>query len=366
MHPLLPLYAIFSFSMLAGLNMRHTTESAALRFAAWGAMGVVVFASVFRPLVGDTFRYAITFQYIRLGSLPDAVASESGNWLFTGLNWLLGQMGSNPLWLIAPVTLFCVVSLWLSARKLLSKTHATVVIFLYSVYPYFVFYIASGMKQAIALAFLLFGYIALSRNNKSGWLWIGVAIGFHSGASLVVPFVVLHKLMWNAWFGYSNALRFSVTLFVVSLFASLTGLNEAFLIPLQDYFVVSERYAIYFSDASELSYRSGFRVDFTAFSLLPLIAAVFLRSKGNGLTLGVSGWWLNLYILLACIYQLFAFAPFADRFAVFSWYLTPLILVIMLAEIGRRRELQVTVLLFSIFNVAILQFYTGEALLLWS
>jgi hypothetical protein len=143
---------------------------------------------------------------------------------------------------------------------------------------------------------------------------------------------------------------------------SVTNLNEAVMSTFQAYLVVSDNYEIYFMDAAEVNYRAGFRPDFTVFSLLPLFAALWLRNKGRGLSPEVSGWWLNLYILLASLYQMFAFAPFADRFASFSWYLIPMILVIMLAESGRRRDLQLIVLIFALFNILILQFYTGNAL----
>jgi len=362
MHPLLPFYASFSLIALMGLGMRDAVQRSVIWLAAWGAMGTVLIAASFRPIAGDTWRYNLTFQRIRTQPLFEVLSEADDNRLFVAVNWFLGQFGSSPLWLIIPTTLFCGFMLWYSLRKLLPPVHIAIAILLYSVYPYYVFYIASGMKQALAMAMLLQGYISLRNGKWQVLIWVGLAVLLHSGSALVLPFLALHWLTWRPGFGYRRALGLSLSLLFLTTLMSLTNLNQAVLAPLQSYFVVSENYEIYFMDAAEVNYRAGFRPDFTIFSLFPLFAALWLRNKGRGLSPNGSGWWLNYYILLASLYQMFAFAPFADRFASFSWYLIPLILMIMLAESGRRRDLQLIVLVFAIFNIIILQFYTGGGL----
>jgi hypothetical protein len=362
MHPLLPCYACFSLLALFGLELRTANQRFAVWLAAWGALGVVTLAAVFRPLDGDTGRYISAFEVIRLDTLSNVLAQADGNHLFVLLNWLLGQLGSDPLWLIAPITLFLSFMLWRSIRQLLPGRYAWICILLYSVYPYFVFYLASGMKQGLAMAMLLQGYIFLQAKRWHASIWLGLAYLFHSGSALAFPFIGLHWLLWRPSFGYRKVFALSLCLFAGTILLSITGLNEQLLLPLQSYFTVSDNYLIYFTDPLEVSYRAGFRLDFTLFSLLPLLSWLWLRGKGRGLSPAVSGWWLNLYLLLACIYQLFSFAPFADRFAAFSWYLTPLILLIMLADTRKHRELQIIVLVFSVVNILILQLYTGAAL----
>ncbi len=362
MHPLLPFYAGFSLIALVSLQMRDSAERSVIWLAAWGAMGTVLIAAAFRPISGDTWRYNRALERIRGQPLLEALSDADGNYLFSTVSWLLGQLGSSPWWLFAPITFFCGFMLWYSLRQVLSPLHVVIAILLYSVYPYFIFYIASGIKQALAMAFLLQGYIALYKRRRSAAIWIGIAPLFHSGAALVLPFLAVHWVIWRPRFGHRRALQSSLTLLFLTIAASITNLNQALLGPLQELFTLSDRYDLYFEDAGDYGYRAGFRPDFTVFSLLPLMAAWWLRNKGRGLTADVSGWWLNLYILLACIYQLFAFAPFADRFATFGWYLIPFILLVMLAESGRRRDLQLLVLILSLFNILILQFYTGKTL----
>jgi hypothetical protein len=235
---------------------------------------------------------------------------------------------------------------------------AAVALFLYSVYPFFIMYAASGMKQAIAMAFLLQAYVCLYQRRSIGWIWLFLAVGFHTGAALVFPIIILHLLTFRPQFGKLRALKLSIVILSFSIALSITNLNQIFMSSVQPYLVVSDNYQVYFLDATNFNYRAGFRLDFTIFSVIPILCALWLRKCGNGLSLNKSGWWLNLYILLASLYQIFAFAPYADRFASFGWHIMPFILLIMSSETGMRRVFQILLLIGVPINLALLQFYT--------
>lgn len=360
MQSILPIYAIFCLWALLGLQIGKWEARTSLSLAAWGAMGVVIYAAAFRDITGDTGRYYFAFEKMAQQSFSDVLNETDSNWLFNYLNWVLSRFGSDPLVLILPTTLFCVYMLRNSLMKVVSKSDATIAILLYSAYPFFVFYLSSGIKQGIAMACLMEGYVLWHRQKKWPALtWLALAPLFHSGSVLVFPMLLIHYALWRPYIGGHRALIFSMSLLILCTILSLSGFNQALMAPVQGYASFNSNYDVYFMDASDIGYRAGFRVDFTLFTFLPWLAALWLRKKGTGLTMAVSGWWLNLYTLLACIYQLFAFAPFADRFASFGWYLMPAILVIMLADAGALKPRQAIVLLFSILNVAIMYLYTG-------
>ncbi len=342
--------------------MRDKSERTTVWFAGWASMLVILFGIAFRSIQGDTWRYAQT--YIRLSNLglAEALAQADGNWLFVILNWALGQISPNPVFLNVFVAFSCLYILNSSLKKLFSPTQTAICILLYSAFPFWVFYVSSGMKQALAMGLLMQSYIAFYHQKRSAWLWLGAAPLVHSGALLVYPFVITHLLTWRPSFGYRRAIVFSLLLLSASIFLSMAGLTKTFMQPLQAAVPLSDNYEIYFQDASSFNYRAGFRWDFTIFSILPLMVAFWLRRRGNRLSLMVSGWWLNLYILLITIYQLFSFAPFADRFAGFGWNLVPLILMVMVTDIQRPLALKRVILLYSVANLLILQFYTGNGL----
>ena len=363
MHPLLPIYFLMSIFALFGVGMKDSSQRAMVWLSGWGTMLVVMLSVAFRPIEGDTWRYYVTFARLSEMRFPEIFSDGDGNLGFTSLNWLLGQLGSHPLMLLVPITLFCVLMLRHSLRQLFSPTLTAIAILLYSVYPFFVFYVGSGIKQAIAMAMLLQAYICFFQGQRRAWLWIAAAPLFHSAALLAYPFLFVHLLLWRPSFGYRRALILSLAFYSLCIILAITELNKTLVEPLQAY-VGSGRYEIYFFDAEDFNYRNGFRADFTIFSMIPLAAALWLRRTGQGISAGVSGWWLNLYILLASIYQLFTFAPFADRFASFGWYLVPMIVLLMLTEVGRKRPLQIVLIGFVFINLLMLQFYTGKSLAL--
>ena len=363
MHPILPYYCAISLFALLGLRMSKPEDRTMVWLSGWGAMTVVLVASVSREISGDTGRYYIAFTRMAGTSFSQMWAETNNNWLFAVVNWILAQFGTHPLWLILPVTLFCIVMMRHSLRQLMGPTSTAIAILLYSAYPFFIFYVSSGIKQAIAMALLFQGYVYLyRRRSRISLIWFIMAPMFHSGAILVFPFVLLHWMLWRPFIGYKRAFSFSIGALLVCMALSYTGYNQSLMSFVEPYASFSRSYDIYFMDATDFNYRAGFRLDFTLFSLVPFAAAAWLKGKERGLTSGVSGWWLNLYTLLACIYQLFAFAPFSDRFAGFAWYLIPAILVIMLVDSNAQRPRQIVVFAFSLLNILVLQFYTGLSL----
>jgi hypothetical protein len=363
MHPILPFYAAFSLLALVGLRLDQRAARTYLWIAGWGAMTVVLFASVFREIDGDTGRYSSTFQGLASQGFTKMWAQTTNNWLFETLMWGLAQFGTNPLWFIIPITLFCILMMRHSLRELLGPTDTAIAMLLYSVYPFFIFFVSGGLKQAICMALLMQGYVCLFKKRRlEAVVFLALAPLFHTGGVLIFPFLMIHFLTWRPNFGYHKAFTVSLGLFLFCTGLSFTGLNQTLMAPVQAYASFSDNYALYFMDAKDIGYRAGFRLDFTVFSLLPLFAGWWLRRQGNGLSAEISGWWLNLCCLLACLYQLFAFAPFADRFATFGWFLTPAVLVIMLAESNKLRPRQSVVLIFAVLNIVILQFYTGPNL----
>jgi hypothetical protein len=360
MHPILPIYAVASIAAVFGLALRDRWDRTIVWFAAWCAMTTVLIAAVFREIGGDTGRYISAFTRMEGRPFPNFWSEFDNNPLFIILNWTLSRFGTDPLWLIVPTTLFCIVMLQYSLRGILNRTDTAIAIFLYSAYPFFIFYVSSGIKQAIALALLFQMYVSLQKKqNLMAFIYLALAPAFHSGAFLVVAPVILHLLLYRPGMHRRNILIVSILGLLICTLLSATGVNQALLAPIQSVVTLPDNYSIYFEDAAQFNYNAGFRVDFTLFSFLPFAAALWLKSQGHELSLEKSYWWLNLYTMLACIYQLFSFAPFADRFAAFSWYLIPAILVVMLADADKRKPRQVVILSFALLNILILQFYTG-------
>lgn len=452
MHPLVTPYALIAMMLLFGIAGRSGLNRALVRVAAWLALLVVLWGIVFRTVGGDTRRYYAAFVEIRDLSFQEMLANGPENILFDSFLWLVGQIGTDIRLLTCSVVIFVILMLVYALRRILMPYETALMLFIYSAYPYLILYVASGLKTAIALVFLLVGFTFLYKGRRLGWLLLFIAPFWHWGAWLVVPFVALHLTVFNERVGYRRGLMIVLAALGVATALSITGVNAALMSPLQNILDLSARYDIYFMDAEHLNYHAGFRLDFTLFSLAPIFTLLYLKAAGCSLAMprttpvspsprptvdqplwdssaprsgrsntplnpsmleparpalwrddaaaddghyavppsqplpeGVSAqglgrtalrgpdvaadgranlpgsfWWLSLYLSLNIIYQLFAFAPFADRFAAFSWFIMPIVIFLQFQEARSPQLVSQLIFSFVLGNILLLQFYTGN------
>jgi len=453
MHPLVIPYALIAMMLLFGIAGRSGLNHAVVRVAAWLALLVVLWGVVFRTVGGDTARYYASFVEIRELSFSDMLVARSDNILFQSFIWLVGQIGIDVRFLTASVVLFVISMLVYALRRILTPYETAMMLFIYSAYPYLILYVASGLKTAIALAFLLVAFALLYKGRRIAWVWLLIAPFWHSGAWLVIPFLALHLTVFNQRFGYRRGLIVVLAALSAATALSITGLNATLMSPLQNMLDLSARYDIYFMDAEQFDYDAGFRWDFTLFSLTPIFTLLYLKAAGSSLPMpktapvassrhptvdqplwdssaprsgrpntpfnpsmleparpalwrddaaaddghhaasalrplsaGVSAtslgttalhgpddlaadggaslpgsfWWLSLYLSLNIIYQLFAFAPFADRFAAFSWFIMPIVIFLQFQEARSSQLISQLIFGFVLANILLLQFYTGN------
>lgn len=322
--------------------------------------GLLFFSMWLRPATGDSWRYLEYFRDLRDMTLASAMTYREPDPLYVLLNWLAGRVGDQA-WVLFGATLVVYFGVFLAAiRRLVRPVEVLVVLMCYTAFPYFVAYGANGLRQGLALVFLLMAYVQIRQGLRAGWWWLFLAPLWHSGAWLAVAVTVAHQVMCR--FVVSPRRRWALVLstFLVSVLLSFTGLNESLMRQLPTFVDLKQTQEIYFTDAVDVGYRAGFRFDFMLFSLLPLLTALLLRVRHSTFSYTGPGWWLSLYLSLNVVYQLFAFAPFADRFAGFSWFLLPLVILLQVRAHPSKDLLTIFVAAVCLVNLAALQFYTGN------
>lgn len=363
MHFLLIPYLLLSLIFLSQFQHRNQATARGGVVLIATLTGLMMYAAMlFRPVHGDSWRYYVNFRYISSRSLEDALALPEADPLFSLLNWLAGQLGETPPYLFgATLTIYFAV-LILALRRQVGPLGASVLIMCYAAFPYFVAYGASGLRQGLALVFLFMAYTHFQQGRRTAWVWLLISPFWHSGAWLAVGVFVLHVFMCK--FVKARRARWQLVMgsLLVAIGLSATGLNETLLSSLPDSVQMKKNYEIYFTDAREVGYEAGFRIDFLAFSLVPLAVAWLLPNRNSLFSYTASGWWLSLYLSLNVIYHLFSFAPFADRFAAFSWFLMPLVVFIQIRDTAKPKLMSAFVIGVSFVNLAMLQFYTGRFL----
>lgn len=361
MHFLLIPYALLSLIFVVHFNTRREAGArAGLVLMAFATLALIFMAISMRPASGDSGRYYQYFLTLEKMGLQDALAYGEVDPLYVLLNWSASLLGQSQ-WVLFASTLMVYVGVFLVAiRRLVGLIGTTILIMCYAAFPFFVAYAANGLRQGLSLVFLLMAYVGFKQERRTAWIWLLLAPFWHSGAWLAVMVAVFHQLMVR--FVKNEQTRWKLVFLVLfsAITLSVTGLNESVISQFSGSVTLQKSQEIYFSDPNDVSYRAGFRLDFLLFSLLPLGVAWVLRRRVPTFSYNGSGWWLSIYLSLNVVYHLFAFAPFADRFAAFSWFLMPLIIFLQIRETRNYKWMTIFVAMVILVNIIMLQFYTGS------
>lgn len=364
-------YLLIPYSLLAGIYLLHFARQreASDRFGmvvvAVGILLLLAFAAVIRPVAGDSWRYNLGFQIMRNMSLPDALAFRGTDPLFTLLNWLVGQISAAPAALFAATFSIYICGFIVAVNRLVGPVKTISVVMAYSMYPYFIAYGVSGLRQGLSLVFLLIGIVCLAQAQRKAWIWLLIGPLWHSGSWLAVGVIGLHQLLYRYVHNPRIRLIVVAAAFAGVTFLSVSGINQDLMQRLLDYLTIQKSHQIYFEDAASqgIAYRTGFRLDFYLFSLVPVLTGWLMSRKIDSTRKPALMWWLTLYLALNMLYHLFSFAPFSDRFASFSWFLMPLIVFLQVWHSRRPRLIFNVTLGIICINILMLQFYTGHFLI---
>lgn len=314
-------------------------------------------AIVFRPLSGDSWRYMQKFKEIQQLTFVQAFGADEPEFLFRWLNWFIGQLTSSKVIFFSSIFVLFIVPFWIACRRYFSLVNSIALLMACSMYPYFIAYAASGIRQGMGLSLMLLALVMLSKRSKWGWLWLFLAPLWHGGMGLAVLVIIGIYLIPR----FFDAQKFIFIMLGVSILLSFTGVNDTIASYLPTLIDIETRHDIYFNKEIEINYRTGFRADFFIFSMFPLVIYYFLKKEiVNNVQ---PEFWITIYAGLNSIYHFFSFAPFADRFASFSWFIIPFVLLVIIVNsrnIGF--YIKLFVLVFSMINILLLQFYSGKYL----
>ncbi len=284
----------------------------------------------FRKPAGDPWRYMRGLEDISTLSFSQLLTDE-GPIGFTLLNWIVSLVSIKSEFFFSIIYLLCIIPLYLAFREKYSKTDSSTLLMLYLLYPFYLTYLGSGFKQGIAFGFMLWGYSCLIGLDKSkpikGLLLLFIATLFHNSFWIaIVAFVA-----WRYWFRH-RSIMWSIAILMLCISLSILGLVEPVVRSILPASIVeSLSFDEYFDDTftsgahyQSLNYRTGFRLDFAIFTVLPI--ACFLLLRPPKLNANREYHFLKIYCLLASGYFLLSFIPFSDRVAAFSWFLIPYIL----------------------------------------
>lgn len=315
-------------------------------------------AIVFRPVVGDPWRYMLGFDNLRQLSLIQMLSVDNPEFFFRWLNWIVGHISNSNVVFFSCTFVFFIVPFWLACRSYYSFVNTAALLMAYSMYPYFIAYLASGIRQGIGLSFMLLALAFLAKKSKWGWVWLFLTPLWHNGMWLGI--IVVGGIFFIP--KSLNRLHICLSVMCLSVIFSITGINESIALFIPELIEMDSNKDIYFDkDSISIDYRTGFRGDFFLFSMFPL--AVFFFLKRKFIKKEQPELWMSFYVGLNSIYHFFSFAVFADRFASFSWFIMPFVLLVMAVNSEHAKaHIKLFVMGFCSINILLLQLYTGSYL----
>ncbi|MDN3652654.1 EpsG family protein [Thalassotalea ponticola] len=285
----------------------------------------------FRPLSGryfvDMITYAHLFETVENGG--DIASIEPA--FFAYMKFLSSFTSLDGFFFITCfIYTFCV---FLACRRFFDKSWA-VPFFFIVLSAFFFSYATNGMRNGLATSIFLLG---LSQKRWGKWGLILLSITIHSSLALPATatlFFKFYKRVPSYLFGWLFCLLVSAAIPSIGPWLSSLGVfNDKF----NDYALASSY--------SEASGKIGFRVDFLAFSILPILLAYYFIFKRR--------FYDPLYNEIVCIYLtanafwlLVIRVPFSNRFAYLSWFLYGLVISYPLVKrVFIKRQNQVVALL---------------------
>ncbi|MDM5262629.1 EpsG family protein [Sulfurovum sp. XTW-4] len=357
MHYLLIPYALFMLLTLTFLSDRRNNVGRSgtvfVLLLSLILLGVVI---TVQPFAGDSYRYAMGFLKFREFSLDEVFKYQTGEYLFRFLNWIVGQFTDSPHILFLVIYLIAILTFYKALKNIFPTFERYVVFSFYVLYPYFLFYIVNGKRQGLGLVFMVLAISYLMEDkNRKALLSLLVSGLIHSGMFLVLPMAALFVL-----FKEKGLLKISFVILAGSVLLSISGINDTISGPLGDLLASETRYSAYLDERFEaISYQTGFRLDFALFSFFPIFLYALLRKRIRNEHKTIVRRWLAIYMLLNSIYHIFSFVPFNDRFAIFSWFILPIVSYIIVSAVNKRYAALFIFVLLGL-NVFFLQTYTGR------
>lgn len=257
---------------------------------------------------------------------------------FRALSWLLAQILPEVHYYFAVLASIVFLLMAFGCIRILGFSFGVIAVISYTMYPYFSMYTAIGIRQGLALgAMLVFFSYLLERKKVASLIWLFITIMFHNtGVVLAVLYftifinIRMESLLKLIGFGWVFTLLLSAGNVFDKLISSRINIGS-----------LDQRYQIYFQ---QNDYVKGFRPDFVVFSIIPyVIYRLMPKTVREDDDVRIM---LCCYFTLNCLMNIFSFMPYYDRFAAYSWFITPVFLVLLAKKFNSRNIYNLALLLF--------------------
>jgi hypothetical protein len=319
------IFFVLSNIIIAVLNTIIEKEND-VRVGVFSYLSIILFILIVSQIeyFSDTVTYIDYFKYFDIDKF------NIGFYFYTSL---FSYIGNVSLYIVSFPVFLLAGHLFLANK--IKNTNSYILLSLLTLSPIFLAYSTTGYRQTLAMAAGAV-FIGLLINNKKIWavFFLIFAISFHSTAVIFTPILLL--------FVYNLNYRYLLFIWILSLGFGYFELSRG----LEGVDLLID-YLHYFDSNYGTTYQKGLRVDFIAFSLVPIILT-YLYGKKNQLDFRYLQL-LKAYILLNLIANIFSFIPYSDRIYSYSWILIPVIVSFIFSGLHKIVQVLYLMILISLF-----------------
>lgn len=310
----------------------------------------------FRPINGyyfvDMKMYAHTYNNIWKGDLS-TVYSDNGEWLFPWIGNLCKRIGLIDREFFLFISSFYFGLMAITCWRLMRNNMFVAVLFCFISFSCFA-YATNGIRNGLAASMMLLAISFFDSDNK--WKYVLILL-------LIYISVSIHKAMTLpaicaiVAFINSRSTSYAIVFWIISIFISLVAGNYV-----TQFFVdlgFDDRMESYanlddFGEVMESrSQKSGFRVDFIIYSIMPIIMVwyVTIRRNFRDTLYNIIA---STYILSNSFWIMVIRSEQSNRFAYLSWFLYPIVIAYPLLRMNiwdnQDRKLAAILFLYSSFT----------------
>ena len=261
---------------------------------------------------GDTYNYDLFYKVFNYG--------KAFNWKFEGhdlvyenmINWFGSQRYTSRVLFVTMSLLYFGIAYKAMTKLFPRNAFYGFVVFMaaFSTFSYGTNGIRAGVAGSLFLCAL-----AYRENKIKAIIFLLLSIGFHH--SMIVPIIAFI----GAWL-YKNTkayIAFWIFALCIALF-HITFFQELFSS------MGDESAAGYLHGSDNWGGKTGFRLDFVLYSMLPIVTGYITLFKYRLKSTEYS-FIYNIYLLTNAVWMLCMYASFTNRIAYLSWLMYPVVLV---------------------------------------
>ena len=243
--------AFFCLVAVTFFDERVVVRSQQLRFFQFLSVCFVIQITilyVFRDMHSDTWRYVQRFNGYPDMSLAMAVVQSGKEVGFTFISWATAQLGLGHRAYLFVVFIIGLIPFVAGLKRVYGNGWGFMLL-AYSMFPFFVSYFASGLRQAISMALGFLFVVSYFEHRRLFRFILGISVAglFHVSSFVLLP-VVLALHFFERQLILSRVLLIWLAVAVISML----GLNESMLGFLSGFFDESSKYQ-YYLDQDKIS-----------------------------------------------------------------------------------------------------------------